>query len=63
MMPRKTSPINLHSTNILDYPSMMSMYEKESLVAEAKLAAERNAKKQPRFSGTKPHTMPLVVSD
>jgi hypothetical protein len=33
-------------TNILDYPSMMSEYEKESRWAEAKLAAAR-AKKSP----------------
>jgi hypothetical protein len=29
------------SINIRDYPSMMSLYEKESLAAEAQLKAER----------------------
>jgi len=32
------------STNILDYPSMMSGYEKESRWAEAKLAADKAKK-------------------
>jgi len=36
------------SPNILDYPSGMSEYERESLAAEAKLAAERKIKKRPR---------------
>lgn len=35
-----------YSANILDYPSTMSQYEKESLAAEAKLAAERRTKRQ-----------------
>ena len=34
------------STNILDYPLNISMYEKESLAADARLADERTAKKQ-----------------
>ena len=34
------------SPNILDYPSGMSEYERESLAAEAKLAAERKIKKR-----------------
>jgi hypothetical protein len=29
------------STNILDYPLNLSMYEKDSLASEARLAAER----------------------
>jgi hypothetical protein len=37
--------IKAYSTNILDYPSNMSMWEKESLAAEAKLASERKTKK------------------
>ena len=37
-----------HSPNILDYPSGMSEYERESLASEAKLAAERKIKKRPR---------------
>jgi len=31
--------------NVRDYPSMMSLYEKESLAAEAQLKAEREKKK------------------
>jgi len=42
MAKKRTQPL---STNILDYPSNMSGYEKESLVAEAKLAAK---KKRPK---------------
>jgi hypothetical protein len=40
--------IKPNSTNILDYPCMMSMYEKESLAAEAKLKAEREKQKPPK---------------
>jgi hypothetical protein len=36
------------STNILDYPNSMSAYERESLAAEAKLAAERKIRKRPK---------------
>ncbi len=38
--------------NVRDYPSMMSLYEKESLAAEAQLKAEREKKraKKPRQS-------------
>ena len=36
------------SPNILDYPSSMSQYERESLAAEAKLAADGKANKQPK---------------
>ena len=36
------------STNIRDYPDGMSQYEKESLVAEAILAAERKIRKRPK---------------
>jgi hypothetical protein len=39
--------IKAHSPNVLDYPSNMSMWERESLAAEAKLAAERKSKKKP----------------
>jgi hypothetical protein len=35
--------IKVHSPNVLDYPGNMSMWEKESLAAEAFLAAERKA--------------------
>jgi hypothetical protein len=38
------------SRNILDYPDSMSLYERESLAAEAKLAAERKIKKGPKPS-------------
>jgi RNA polymerase primary sigma factor len=34
------------SSNVLDYPSGMSEYERESLAAEAKLAAEGKIKKR-----------------
>jgi len=38
--------------NVRDYPSMMSLYEKESLAAEAQLKAEREKKRarKPRRS-------------
>jgi hypothetical protein len=39
------------SPNILDYPDSMSLYERESLAAEAKLAAERKIKTRPKPSG------------
>ena len=39
--------IKAHFPNVLDYPSNMSLWEKESLAAEAKLAAERKSKKKP----------------
>ena len=48
MMPRKPKRESPHSTNILDYPSSMSGFERESLAAEAKLKAERQKKKQPK---------------
>ncbi|HWO34906.1 MAG TPA: hypothetical protein VNO32_39445 [Candidatus Acidoferrum sp.] len=39
--------IKAYSPNVLDYPSNMSMWEKESLAAEAQLAIERKSKKKP----------------
>ena len=36
------------SPNILDYPSSMSQYERESLAAEAKLDADRKINKRPK---------------
>jgi hypothetical protein len=39
--------IKAYSPNVLDYPSNMSMWEKESRSAEAKLALERKSKKKP----------------
>ena len=44
-MPRKL-PTLPNSTNIIDYPNTMSMYERESLAAEAKLDAEKKLKKR-----------------
>jgi hypothetical protein len=41
-----------HSANILDYPDSLSLYERESLAAEAKLAAERKIKKRPKSSSS-----------
>jgi hypothetical protein len=37
---RKPSVMKPHSTNVLDYPCMMSGFERESLAAEAKLKVE-----------------------
>jgi hypothetical protein len=39
--------IKAYSPNVLDYPSNLSMWERESLAAEAKLASERKSKKKP----------------
>jgi hypothetical protein len=39
--------IKAFSINVNDYPKLMSLYEKESLAAEAILAAERKARKKP----------------
>jgi hypothetical protein len=50
-MPRK-SPVEPYSTNVLDYPDTMSSSERESLAAEATLAAENKIiKKQPKQQG------------
>jgi hypothetical protein len=46
-MPRKTRTKAI-STDILDYPSNLSMQEKEELVAEAKLKAEREKTRPPK---------------
>jgi hypothetical protein len=40
-------------TRIIDYPASMSMYEKESLAAEAILAIDRKRNKQPKTTRTK----------
>ena len=42
-MTRKTRT-KPYSTNILDYPSNLSTYERESLASEAKLKAAREKK-------------------
>jgi hypothetical protein len=52
-MTRKTRT-KAYSTNILDYHSNLSMYEKDSLASEAKLADERKTKKQPKLPPTEP---------
>jgi hypothetical protein len=38
--------IKAHSPNVLDYPSNMSLWDRESLAAEARLATERKSKKK-----------------
>jgi hypothetical protein len=38
--------IKAYSPNVLDYSSNMSMWERESLAAEAKLATERKSKEK-----------------
>jgi hypothetical protein len=38
--------IKAHSPNVLDYPSNMSLWERESLAAEARLATDRKSKKK-----------------
>src|SRR5271156_5143054 len=47
VMPRKTS-LEPHSSSVLDYSESMSLYERESLAAEATLKAEREKKKPPK---------------
>lgn len=39
--------VKAYSPNVLDYPSNMSSWERESLAAEAKLAAEKKSKRRP----------------
>jgi hypothetical protein len=46
MAKKKAAPQS--STSILDYCSTLSLYERESLAAEAKLAAEREIRKRPK---------------
>jgi hypothetical protein len=47
-MPGMASPRKkLLETDPLHYPSSMSLYERESLAAEAKLLAEKKKKKHP----------------
>jgi hypothetical protein len=38
----------LPATRILDYPDSMSQYERESFAPEARLAADREIKKNPK---------------
>jgi hypothetical protein len=49
-----------HSTNILDYHSNLSMYEKDSLASEAKLNAEREKQEAARETGLEPATAPIT---
>ncbi len=46
-MPKKKGS-QPHPTNIVDYPSAMSTYERDSLAAEAKLATEKKINKPPK---------------
>jgi hypothetical protein len=46
-MPRKAST-KPTSTNILDYPSNLSTFERDSLASEARLKAERKTETQPK---------------
>jgi hypothetical protein len=45
---KRKSSVKPYSTNVLDYPSLLSGFEKESLAAEAKLAADRKTKRRPK---------------
>jgi len=45
--------IKAYSPNVLDYPGNMSMWEKESLAAEAYLAAERKGRKPSKTKATR----------
>jgi len=47
-MAKKKAGQPLPFTHLLDYPVSMSDYERESLAAEAKLAADRKINKQPK---------------
>jgi hypothetical protein len=47
-MAKKKKADQPRSPDILDYPSGMSEYERESLAAEAQLAAERQTRKRPK---------------
>jgi len=44
----KKQAVQLPCCHVLDYPEGMAIYERESLAAEARLAAERKIKKQPK---------------
>jgi hypothetical protein len=44
----KKKAVQLPCSHVLDYPESMAIYERESLAAEARLAAERKIKKQPK---------------
>jgi hypothetical protein len=46
----KKKAVQPRSPNIPDYPDSMSQYERESLAAEAKLAADRKIRKRPKPS-------------
>jgi hypothetical protein len=44
---KKIRKARAYSPNVLDYPSSMSLYERESLAAEAKLIAKKATKRKP----------------
>jgi hypothetical protein len=47
--------IKAYTPNVLDYPSIVSMWERESLAAEAFLAAEKHARKLSKKKATPKH--------
>jgi len=55
-----------YSTDILDYPGNLSMYEKESLVLKARLARERYKKKpsadRPGGAALMPRAVPVPLT-
>jgi hypothetical protein len=52
-MTKKKAGRDLPCTNKLDFPESMSDYERESLAAEAKLAANKKIDKRPKTTETK----------
>jgi hypothetical protein len=50
-MPKRQPRIIACETRVQDYPSTMSLYERESLAAEAKLKIERQKKRLERLFG------------
>jgi hypothetical protein len=53
--------IKAYSPNVLDYPSSMSMWEKESLAAEAQLAFERKSRTVTPKAKTHFEQVPLKI--
>jgi hypothetical protein len=58
----KKKAVRLPATSVLDYPSSLSLYERESLAAEAKLDAEKKTKIRPN-PDRKDRTMALDPKD
>lgn len=52
-MPKRQPRITACETRIQDYPSIMSLFERESLAAEAKLKAELKAEQEKMKRKTK----------